>query len=199
MPDALGTAITNTNSNSCVIVRTDRLCKPWRLSNNGYTFMAVWESGVVNGINHKGLPVVDGFIVKVYDDGYHIPTVGLGHKVLPQDNLRPGDVISVQRARNFFEVNLRPVERIINNDVSVPLYQHEYDALVSILFNSGPYKHEGDPWYPETRSHHLASFLNRGEFNRMRDVIRGFVASRVPNRRRVEARLFESGNYDASH
>lgn len=33
----------------------------------------------------------------------------------------------------------------------------------------------------------------------MRDVIRAFVATRVPNRRRLEVRLFESGNYDASH
>lgn len=33
----------------------------------------------------------------------------------------------------------------------------------------------------------------------MRDVIRVFFATRVPNRRRLEARLSESGNYHASH
>jgi lysozyme len=102
MPDALGTAVTNTDPNSCVTVQSGRLCKPWHLSQDGCTFMAVLESGVVNGINFLGLPVVDRFIVKVYDDGFGIPTVGLGHRVLPQDHLRLGDVISVQRARDFF-------------------------------------------------------------------------------------------------
>ncbi|QBQ99055.1 lysozyme [Paraburkholderia pallida] len=197
MPDALAVAVTNTNPNSCVYVQTGRLCKPWKLSRDGYTFMAVLESGVVNGI-FQGKQVVDGFIVKVYDDGYGIPTVGLGHKVLPQDNLRIGDVVPVQRCRDFFAVNLRPVEDVINREVRVALYQHEYDALVSILFNSGPNHRPHDPW-PTSRSSYLAGFLNRGEYERMRDVILEFVAQRIPWRRRLEARLFESGNYDARH
>ena len=198
MPDALAVAVTNTDPNSCVNVQTDRLCKPWKLSTQGYTFMAVLESGVVNGA-YLGKPVVEGFIVKVYDDGYGIPTVGLGHKVLPVDHLRIGDVISVERARGFFEINLRPIEATINRDVKVPLYQYEYDALVSILFNSGPYPRSGDPWYPESRSKYLADFLNHGEYNRMRDIIRSFIAQRVPWRRRLEAQLFVTGIYDARH
>lgn len=199
MPDALGSAVTNTNPNSCVNLQTDRLCKPWKLSSRGYTFIAVLESGVVNGTNYLGLPVADGFIVKVYDDGYGIPTVGLGHKVLPADHLHLGDVISVERARTFFTGDARPIENAINREVHVPLHQYEYDALVSVLFNTGPGARHSDPWYPETRVRHLASFPNRGEYNRMRDVIRTFIAHRVPDRRAIEARLFETGNYDASH
>ncbi|MGF6919164.1 lysozyme [Paraburkholderia sp. 40] len=198
MPDALGTALTNTDPNSNVTVQSDRLGKPWRLSTDGYTFMAVLESGVVNG-TYLGMPVVNGFIVKVYDDGYGIPTVGLGHKVLPHDNLRIGDVISVERAKAFFEVNLRPIERAINNDIRVPLYQYEYDALVSILYNSGPYPRDGDAWYPKSRCKYLADHLNRGQYDRMRDVIRSFIAHRVPWRRRLEAQLFVTGVYDARH
>lgn len=198
MNNALGSAVTNTNPDSNVTVQTDRIGKPWRLSKSGYTFMAVLESGVLNG-TFEGKRVVDGFIVQVYDDGYGIPTVGLGHRVRPQDNLRIGDVIAVERAREFFDINLRTVEAAINHDVRVPLYQYEYDALVSILFNTGPSPKEGDPWYPRSRSHHLASFLNKGEFNRMSDVILAFVSRRVPWRRRLEARLFETGNYDGRH
>ncbi|SIT44005.1 Lysozyme [Paraburkholderia ribeironis] len=198
MPDALGTAVTNTNPNSCVTVQSGRLCKPWRLSTDGYTFMAVLESGVLNG-TYQGKPVVDGFIVKVYDDGYGIPTVGLGHKVLPQDNLSVGDIIPVERARSFFDLNLRPIETAINRDVRVPLYQYEYDALVSILYNTGPFSHNGDPWYPASRSKYLADYLNHGEYDRMCDVIRSFIAHRVPGRRRLEAQLFVTGVYDARH
>jgi len=198
MTQPLATAITNTNPNSCVTVQTNRLGKPWHLSTNGYTFMAVLESGVLNG-TYQGKPVVDGFIVEVYDDGYGFPTVGFGHRVVPGDNLVIGDVISVQRARNFFQSNLHPIEQAINHDVRVPLYQYEYDALVSILFNTGPYPHQGDPWYPESRSKHLASFLNQGQYNQMGNIIRTFIAGHVTWRRRLEAKLFETGVYDAHH
>ncbi|MFT4063948.1 lysozyme [Paraburkholderia sp.] len=159
--------------------------------------MAVLESGVVNGI-YEGKQVVDGFIVQVYDDGYGIPTVGFGHKVLPEDDLRIGDVISVERARSFLNTNLREVESAINRDVRVPLHQYEYDALVSILFNSGKNHRRHDPW-PGTRSQYLADFLNHGEYDRMGDVIREFVARRVPWRRRLEGNLFATGIYDARH
>lgn len=198
MTQPLATVVTNTGPDSSAFVATDRLGKPWRLSRNGYTFMAVLESGIANGTwNRKR--VVDGFIVEVYDDGYGVPTVGFGHKVIPSDNLRIRDVISVERAREFFRDNLRPIEHAINHEVRVPLYQYEYDALVSVLFNSGPFERRSDDWFPDSRSKHLASFLNRGEYEKMGDVIRTFVATRVPWRRRLEARLFESGNYDARH
>jgi lysozyme len=80
----------------------------------------------------------------------------------------------------------------------VPLYQYEYDALVSVLFNTGPGHRLNDPW-PGTRSQYLADFLNHGEYDRMGDVIRGFIANIVAGRRRREARLFETGVYDATH
>ncbi|MFM0502508.1 lysozyme [Paraburkholderia caffeinilytica] len=197
MTQPLAIVVTNTDPNSCVTVRCDRIGKPWHLTTRGATFIAVLESGMLNG-TFQGKPVVDGFIVKVYDDGFGIPTVGLGHRVVPEDHLALGDIISVERARNFFDVNLRPVEAAINRDVRVPLYQYEYDALVSVLFNAGTGKRDSDPW-PGTRSQYLASYLNQGEYDRMRDVIRTFVAHRVPGRRRTEAQLFETGNYDASH
>lgn len=197
MTQPLATVVTNIDPNSCVTVHCDRIGKPWHLSTQGSTFIAVLESGILNG-TFQGKPVVDGFIVKVYDDGFGIPTVGLGHRVVTEDHLGLGDVISVERAINFFKVNLRPIEAAIHRDVRVPLYQHEYDALVSVLFNSGTGRRDGDPW-PGNRSQYLASYLNQGEYDRMRDVIRTFVAHRVPRRRRTEANLFETGNYDASH
>lgn len=205
MPDALATAVTNTDPNSCVSAQTDRLCKPWQLSPQGITFMAVLESGILNGTYHHvvhghttNLTVVDGFILQVYDDGTGLPTVGLGHLVVPQDHLHLGDVITLYRAKEFFRLNREPAEWAINRDVHVPLYQYEYDALVSVLFNTGPGRRSHDPW-PGTRSQYLADFLNHGEYDRMRDVIRGFVANVVAGRRQHEARLFAMGVYDASH
>jgi lysozyme len=193
----IGKSKTNTDSNSCATACSDRHGKPWSLSTQGMTFIAVLESGILNG-TFKGNPVVDGFILKVYNDGYNLPTVGLGHLVVPQDNLKLGDTISIERARDFFKENLKPIEDHINRDVKVPLHQHEYDALVSILFNTGAGRNKHDSW-PGTRSAYLAGFLNKGEYDKMPTVIEGFVAHRAPKRRKTEARLFKSGNYDAKH
>jgi lysozyme len=167
--------------------------------------MAVLESGILNGTYHHvvyghttNLTVVQGFILQVYDDGTGIPTVGLGHRVLPQDHLHLGGVITLDRAKELFRHDREPAERAINRDVHVPLYQYEYDALVSVLFNTGPGRGPHDSW-PGTRSQYLADFLNHGEYDRMRDVIRGFIAHIVAGRRQREARLFDTGVYDATH
>lgn len=49
MPDALAVAVTNTNPDSCVNVQCSRIGKPWQLSPDGISFIAVWESGLLNG------------------------------------------------------------------------------------------------------------------------------------------------------
>ncbi|MFC6946661.1 glycoside hydrolase family protein [Paraburkholderia dipogonis] len=91
--------------------------------------MAVLECGILNGTYHHvvhghttNLTVVEGFILQGYDDGTGIPTVGLGHRVLPQDHLHLGDVITLDRAKEFFRHNREATERAINRDVRVPLY-----------------------------------------------------------------------------
>ncbi|CAM2173789.1 lysozyme [Paraburkholderia sacchari] len=188
MPDALATAITNTNPDSCVYVQTDRLCKPWRISNDGIVFMAVCESGVLNG-TFMGMPVVDGMILKVYIDSKGNPTVGFGHKVLPSDNLRVGDTISVERARELSQSNLDEASRAINRRVRVPLYQYEFDALASIAFNAGA----GGGIAA------LVEKVNTGQYGELPAYIRTYRAGGIEWRRALEARLFKTGNYDARH
>lgn len=77
MPKPVATVVTNTVRNSYVTVHSDRHGKPWKISDRGLQFVAVWESGVLNG-KYKGLRVTDGFVLTVYDDGYGIPTVSMG-------------------------------------------------------------------------------------------------------------------------
>ncbi|NML29808.1 lysozyme [Paraburkholderia antibiotica] len=197
MPDVLATAVTNTDVNSSAARQPGRLRKPWRISSRGLAFMAEWESGILNGTS-RGNPIVDGFVLKVYDDGLGFPTVGMGHKVTPANNLRLGDTISLERAEAFLRADLADTERAINRDVDVPLHQYEYDALVSVLWNAGPYRNRQDPWQG-TRSRHLANILNSGRYEDMPDVILHFVATHVLSRRRSEANLFANGIYNARH
>jgi lysozyme len=196
MTQPIGYAMTNTDPNSCVTVRSDRLGKPWHVSKKGLVFIAVLESGILDG-RYNEMRVVDGFILEVYDDGFGIPTVGLGHRVTRQDGLILGDKISVQRAQSFLLDDLKKIEPHINRDVMVPLYQYEYDALVSILWNTGAGRKMDDRWQG-TRCEYLASHVNTGEYDKMPAIIENFVSHRVPHRRKREARLFSQGIYDAN-
>ncbi|MBC8748669.1 MULTISPECIES: lysozyme [Paraburkholderia] len=198
MPDALGSAVTNTTPNSCVVVQSSRLCKPWVASSQISTFMAVWESGRLNGVtrifhsdhSHIDAPVSEGFILLVYPDDRGNPTVGCGHLVLPEDNLRLGQTISVQRAREFLKKDLKRTERAINSKVHVPLFEYEYDALVSISFNAGA-GHAADE---------LTRRVNQGDYENIPDYIKSFrCGPSLRHRRRTEARIFFEGVYDASH
>ncbi|WP_429402342.1 glycoside hydrolase family protein [Paraburkholderia sp. MM5482-R1] len=84
------------------------------------------------------------------------------------------------------------VERRLNADVKVPLFQFEYDALVSIVYNCG----SGDG------ASEIIRKVNSGHYDDMHDFILTYRVGTnrgVKNRRIAEARLFVSGVYDASH
>jgi len=185
-------ATTNTNPDSYVVATTPRLWKPWRVSDKGLSFIAVWESGVLNGVNFQGHLVTDGFILKAYLDNYGIPTVACGHRIIPEDNIHVGQTISLDRAREFKKRDIETAEKRINSSVHVPLFQHEYDALVSIVYNCG--------------SGHGATGLinktNTGNYSSMRNFIRQYHIGQnqgLIKRRASEANLFSSGVYDAHH
>ncbi|WP_321905474.1 glycoside hydrolase family protein [Paraburkholderia tropica] len=188
MPDALGSSVTNADPNSCVTVQSDRLCKPWTFSNDGLAFVAVCESGVLNG-TYQGMPVVDGMILKVYIDSKGFPTVGFGHKVLPEDHLHVGDTISVERARELSKKNQREATSAVNRKIHVPLMQYEFDALASIAFNAG-----GGNGF-----NGIADKVNEGVYTGVPNFIRTYRAHGIEWRRALEARLFRYGNYDARH
>lgn len=199
MPDAIAAAVTNTNPNSCVTVQLCRLGKPWIASSQILTFMAIWESGRFEGVTriffsnrtHIDVPVSEGMILLVYRDDQGNPTVGCGHLVVPDDNLHVGQTISAKRARELLKNDLHRTESAINSKVHVPLFQHEYDALVSVLFNAGA----------GNAADEMAHRINQGDYENISNYITGFRCRnpRLRQRRQSEARVFSKEIYDAAH
>jgi len=193
MTGALHECVTNNDPNSSVDVYTTRYCKPWKISDDGVSFIAVWESGTLNG-RYAGHDVVEGFILTAYLDNVGIPTVGCGHRILPSDDIKIGDTITLERARKFKNIAIDEVERKINQSLMVPLFQFEYDALCSIIYNCGA----GDG------ARDICKKLNTGDHihGDIWDYISTYRVRHnkgVMHRRFAEARLFVSGVYDASH
>ena len=74
----------------------------------------------------------------VYRDFAGYPTVGVGHLVTPADGLRVGDRVSYDQILDFLEQDIAEADAAIARVVGdLPLFQHEYDALVDLVYNVG--------------------------------------------------------------
>lgn len=74
----------------------------------------------------------------VYRDVAGYPTVGCGHLVTVLDGLKVGDRVSYDRILDFLEDDLKEAEAAVVRLVgSLPLFQHEFDALVDLVYNVG--------------------------------------------------------------
>lgn len=180
---------TNTITGSQSTGSTNRLAKPWKVSEELLRFIGIWESGVENGKNFAKQTVTNGFILTVYNDSRKLPTVGCGHLVTAADKLKIGDTITIEKAKELLKGDLETAEKAINEKIKVPLYQNEYDSLVSITFNtrrSGALK--------------LIEKVNEGDYKSVPKEIEKYrTGGGNKGRRASEASLFESGNYDATH
>jgi len=107
------------------LVRLDP--KTLKTSAKGIAFIKEWE----------------GFEKNAYNDALGYCTIGYGHlidkKKCENINLAPEfkNGISLKKAHELFLKRLPAFEKAVQRDITVPLYQYEFDALVSLLFNTG--------------------------------------------------------------
>ncbi|QHJ80202.1 MAG: endolysin/autolysin [Bacteriophage sp.] len=114
--------------------------------------------------------------------------------------VRPGDVITKQRADDEFAFDLIEFEAMVDKAVTVPLTQGQFDALVSIVYNVGPgnrYK-SGILRLKSGAPSTLLKKLNAGDYRGAADqfdlwISKGTPAERGLRRRRAaEKALFLS-------
>lgn len=85
----------------------------------------------------KFLEANEGVLLVVYRDVSGIPTVGCGHVVRLSDYLNVGDQITQAQCDAFLAADVARCESAINGAVTVPITQNQFDALVSLCFNTG--------------------------------------------------------------
>ena len=80
----------------------------------------------------------EGVKYTVYRDVAGYPTVGVGHLVTSKDRLSVGDTITKDRVLELLSSDLEHAENVVTRITGdLPLYQHEFDALVDLAFNVG--------------------------------------------------------------
>jgi lysozyme len=108
-------------------------------------------------ISDNGLDFIkkhEGLRLKVYIDAVGMPTVGYGHA---DKELKVGSAITQEIADHLLEIDCAVAENCINDKVTVPLNQNQFDALCSFIFNVGC-------WNFQTST--LSRLLNMGEYGK---------------------------------
>ena len=134
---------------------------------------------------------IEDFYENVYDDGYGYLTIGYGHLIKPGESFT---TISKSQALRLLSQDLYEAEQRVNNysqKLCVSWTQNEFDALVSLSFNSG------------YNVHHVMDALTAGEnpytaFSKIINV-RGQRVLGLYRRRMDEADIFVEGIYHRTY
>lgn len=144
-----------------------------------------------NGISH--IKRVEGERLDVYRDAAGHMTVGVGHLVLPEDNLRMGDTITHAHSDKLLRADLLKAEDTVNKSVVVPLSQNQFDSLVSFVFNVGDGNFRRSTLLSKLNEYNYHGALAEMErWNKVTDPNTGLkvVNEGLVNRRRLEQDLF---------
>lgn len=80
------------------------------------------------------LKQLEGWRDKPYADGGGKMTIGWGHLIGPNEHY---ERITKEEGEKLFQQDVLEAEEVVNNSVSVPLTQGQFDALVLFVFNIG--------------------------------------------------------------
>jgi lysozyme len=137
----------------------------------------------------------EGYRASVYADAAGHPTIGYGHRLLPDEKYPDG--VTRDAARALLGQDTAHAEAAVRR-VSVALTQAEFDALVSFAFNVGVGNFARST---------LAAKLNADDFPAAADELLSWdkirvagaliVSSDLANRRHAERDLFLNGFYAA--
>lgn len=141
-------------------------------------------------IGFKGLNLIkdsEGFEANAYKCPAGVWTIGYGHT----RGVTPDMTITMVEAEALLRQDVKWAENVVNEYVSVPLNQNQFDALVSFVFNVG----EGN-----FKDSSLLTELNKGNYKIVPDKLSewvhggGKVLPGLVTRRKAEGVLF-GGQY----
>lgn len=92
------------------------------LSKRGAEFIAKWE----------------GFSPTAYMDENDGWTIGYGHLIRPGDGLNQNSVLTKEQALALLLSDSKAFAATVRGQITAPLSQNQFDALVSLVYNIGP-------------------------------------------------------------
>lgn len=154
--------------------------------------------------------------LEAYNDSENFCTIGVGHLIARSscedirssdefirlhdndvyaNNITKGEIlngITEQKQTDMFRENLTTAENYVRNHVTVRLHQQEFDALVSLVYNTGSLA--GAP----NLRRELNSSNYQGAAHEFLDITNGGTHGLVI-RRGAEVNMFNNNVYDSRH
>ena len=142
----------------------------------------------------------EGLVTHEYLDSGGAPTIGIGH-LLTRSERTSGKIVirgqaldyrnelTEQQCWDLLDQDLDGTERTVNEAVTVPLNQNQFDALVSFTFNVGDGAFRGST---------LLRLLNQGQYAQVPTQLRrwirdnGHIVQGLINRREKEITLWST-------
>ena len=134
----------------------------------------------------EGLSLIkkfEGCELEAYQCSAGVWTIGYGHT----KGVEAGDEISKEQAEEMLVEELHEYESYVNDFVTAPLSQNQYDALVSWVYNLGP---------ANLKASTMLKVLNAGEYEEVPAQMKrwnkagGKVLEGLIRRREAESLLF---------
>jgi len=133
----------------------------------------------------------EGFKKEAYPDTGGVWTIGYGTTRYSKfKRVKKGDVVTKTQAEAYLKEDVARFVKAVNKRVTVPLEQHQFDALVCWTYNLGE---------TNLRKSTMLKVLNKGLYDQVPNQMRrwnkdnGKVIRGLVRRRHAEATLFESG------
>lgn len=144
-------------------------------------------------LSDKGRDVLadrEGLRLKAYKDSVGVWTIGLGHtSAAGPPKVTPGMTITKDEAWDIFRRDAAKFREEAHGLVKVPLEQHEFDALVSFVFNVG---------VPGFARSTVLKRLNAGDYAGAGEALLMWMKPpEIQSRRRGEHKQFTKGDYVA--
>ena len=142
--------------------------------------------GILMKLGERGTEILkyfEGCKLTAYQDSVGVWTIGYGHT----KGVYNGMTITQEEAEQMLLTELEEYEGYIENMVTVPLTQNQFDALVVWIYNLGPTNFKNSTLLKE---------LNAGNYNAAgQEITRwnkagGKVLAGLVKRREAEAKLF---------
>jgi len=161
-------------------------------SQNGLNFLKGYETEIKRNGKHV-----------YFNDGYGYCTIGYGHLIAGKNSCESitipskfKDGLTDVEADTLLFGDVQRISNLVKSKVSVNLYQHEFDALVSLAFNV-----EASVGSESTLLRKLNASDYEGAANEFKNwrVAGGVVSAGLVKRRAQETEIFKNNIYDSTH
>lgn len=153
------------------------------------------EGCVKRGNNHIIYDDKTGRSVNTNDPLPIGATIGYGHLVKPGEDFRGG--ITEAAAIDLLRSDIALAERAVRDNITVPITQHQYDALVSFAYNigSGAFASSTVVQYINNPDFTSAKYPTLESAWRAWNRTQGAVSNGLINRRNYEWNMYNGGIY----